>query len=60
MAKILVGLRGCCGVASRKRGPKRPCAQKAIVHLLGRQYCYYHNPLAPKKFGQGYGQEPIK
>lgn len=43
----------CCGVTNR-RGRPRPCGQPAICVVLGKRYCYYHNPLSPKKFGQGY------
>ena len=47
------GLRGCHGTTKRK-GTLRPCAQKAIIWRGGVGFCYYHDPLRPKKFGEGY------
>ena len=54
---ILTGIRGCC--AMTKRGGKlRHCAQRAIYETAdGKTWCYYHNPKAPRKFGEGYGHE---
>ena len=49
------GKRGCHGIAHRrKRSGDGPCSQKAIVVRDGLGYCYYHDPLNPKGFGQGY------
>ena len=48
------GLRGCAA-KTKRRGVERYCAQLAIVNGSdGKRYCWYHNPQAPKKFGQGY------
>ena len=47
------GFRGCCGMTKR-HGKLPPCAQKAIVQVDGKWYCYYHNPLLARKFGEGY------
>lgn len=47
----LVGKRGCAGTTKR-RGKARLCAQPWIVVAAdGKQYCYYHDPEDPKKFG---------
>jgi hypothetical protein len=48
-----VGLGGCCATTKR-RGKERMCAQRAITEYDGKPYCYYHNPRAPRKFGEGY------
>lgn len=51
---ITTGIRGCCA-KTKRRGVERYCAQKPIVSFSGgHSYCYYHNPMAPKKFGEGY------
>jgi len=50
------GLRGCAG-RTKRRGTERACAQTPIVTVDGRQWCYYHNPDRPRKFGQGYDHE---
>lgn len=48
------GYRGCCA-KTRRRGRERYCAQlPIIVDSDGGAWCYYHNPLAPKKFGECY------
>jgi hypothetical protein len=47
------GLRGCSG-RTKRRGRERFCAQLAIVYRDGQGYCYYHDPLRPRKFGEGY------
>lgn len=53
----VTGIRGCC-VLVKTNGGLRYCAQTAIVtDEKGRGYCYYHNPEAPRKFGEGYGWE---
>lgn len=52
----VTGIGGCCG-RTKRRGTARWCAQKAIVTVKGMTYCYYHNPNAPKKFGEGYVTE---
>jgi hypothetical protein len=43
----------CEGVAVGS-GKHRQCAHYAVIKVNGKQYCYYHNPLNPKKFGEGY------
>ncbi len=50
---IEVGARGCCA-KTKRRGILRHCAQKAVVLVGVRPYCYYHDPRDPKKFGEGY------
>ena len=47
----------CSGTVNRKRGGVKKgdrCLQPPISFVNGKWYCYYHNPLDPKKFGQGY------
>jgi hypothetical protein len=46
------GIRGCRGITKR-HGILRYCAQPAID---GTNYCWYHNPDDPHKFGDGYYQ----
>lgn len=46
-----VGHQGCAG-QTKRRGVERPCAQPFIVIRDGKQYCYYHDPRNPKKFGE--------
>lgn len=49
-----VGARGCYGNTSRL-GRLRKCAQQWTVTAGdGMNYCYYHDPDDPKKFGEGY------
>ena len=43
-----------CEARTKRRGKDRQCAQRSIVMVGGKQYCYYHNPSDPKKFGDGY------
>ena len=52
----MVGIRGCNGRTSR-HGVKRFCAQEAIVWVGGKDYCFYHNPNKPHKFGEGYKKD---
>ncbi len=48
------GSRGCSAMTKRG-GTERHCHQRAIhVGKDGREYCYYHNPEKPRKFGEGY------
>ena len=48
------GINGCCARVKRRGGVERFCAQKAIVTVQGQGYCYYHDPLNPHKFGEGF------
>lgn len=48
------GIRGCCG-KTKRRGKERYCAQLWITVYQGKQWCYYHDPRSPKKFGEPYG-----
>lgn len=55
VASVVSGARGCSGKTNRRRGGAaegRACAQKAVVWRDGRGWCYYHDPRAPKKFGE--------
>lgn len=45
------GERGCAA-KTKRRGTERYCSQKAIVWRDGIGYCYYHDPRAPKVFGE--------
>ena len=47
------GIRGCSAL-TRRKGQVRFCAQKAIVERNGKPYCFYHDPVRPMKYGQGY------
>ena len=48
------GKRGCAA-KTKRGGRERYCAQEAIhFDSEGRGWCYYHNPKAPKRFGEGY------
>lgn len=46
-----VGSRGCSAETTR-HGKRRYCAQKWIVIRQGKQYCHYHDPENPHKFGE--------
>ena len=48
------GQRGCCG-KTKRRGVERYCAQPWTRFVRGKRWCYYHDPDAPKKFGEGCG-----
>lgn len=48
----------CAGVTNRRKAGSvkgRPCRQRAIFWVWGQWWCWYHNPDAPKKLGEGYG-----
>ncbi len=51
VASNSTGIRGCTQ-KTKRRGKERYCAQKAIVYRAGRGFCYYHDPLAPHRFGE--------
>ncbi len=53
MKKPQCGIRGYCGLTKR-RETMRFCAQRLVVNRRGKNYCYYHDPENPKKFGEGY------
>ncbi len=42
-----------CSAMTKRKGALRRCGQRAITCFSGKWYCYYHNPLSPKKFGEG-------
>jgi len=44
--------RQCAATTTRRSGLKRRCGQISTFVANGKQWCFYHNPENPHKFGE--------